>query len=84
MFIGIDQGIKGAEDALNFLIAGGNLRVRKIVQCKGLREREDMFGPVISLQRFGNGVLTGFNAIITLRGSGVRIALPSHNRAENA
>jgi hypothetical protein len=43
-----------------------------------------MFGPVIPLQRFGNGVLAGFNAIITVGGSSVWSAFPSHQRAENA
>ena len=62
----IDQGIQCAEDALNFLIAGRDLLMRKIIQREGLGEREDMFRPVISLQRFGNGVRTGFDAIVPI------------------
>ena len=62
----IDEGRKGVEDALNFLIAGRDLLMRKIIQREGLGEREDMFRPLIPLQRFGNGVWTGFDAIVAI------------------
>jgi hypothetical protein len=80
----IDQGIKGAEDALKFLIAGRDLLLGKIIEREGLGEREDMFRPVIPLQRFGKGVRTGFDAIVSLVCEGPRVALPSDNRTENA
>jgi hypothetical protein len=59
MGFGVDQGIKGVKDPLDFLITGRDLLVRKIIQRKGLGECEDMFGAVIPLQRFGNGVHAG-------------------------
>ena len=65
---GIDLGIQGAEDALDFLSAGRDLLLGKVRECEGLCEREDMFGPVIPLQRFGNGVCTGFNPIVPILG----------------
>src|SRR5216117_3482240 len=57
--VGIDQRSKGTQDALDFLIAGRDLLVRKVIQRERLCEREDMFGPVIPLQGFGNSVFTG-------------------------
>ncbi len=84
MFVGIDQRSKGTQDALDFLIAGRDLLVRKVIQRERLCERENMFGPVIPLQCFGNGVFTGLNAIVAVRGSDPRIAFPSHNGADNA
>ena len=62
----VDQGSKGVEDALDFLIAGRDVLMRKILQRAGLGEREDMFRPLIPLQRFGNGVRTGFDAIVPI------------------
>lgn len=64
MLLRIDEGIKGGEDALNFLIAGRDVLLSKIIECKGLREREEMFRAIIPLQRFGNGFRTGFDAIV--------------------
>jgi hypothetical protein len=58
MVLRIDEGIKGGEDALNFLIAGRDLLLGKIIELKGLREREEMFRAIIPLQRFRNGVRT--------------------------
>ena len=84
MRVKIDQGFKGAEDTLDFLIAGRDVRLCKIIERQGLCACKDMFRPVIPLQRFGNGVLTGFNAIVPVRGSGARGAFPSHHRADNA
>ncbi len=81
---GIDLGIQGAEDALDFLSAGRDVLLGKVRECEGWGEREDMFGAVIPLQRFGNGVCTGWHAIVPILGEGPRGALPSHNRAENA
>jgi hypothetical protein len=83
MVLRIDEGIKGGEDALNFLIAGRDVLLGKIIERKGLREREAMCRTIIPLQRFGNGFRTGCDARIAIRGSGMRMAFPSHNRAEN-
>jgi len=80
----IDQGIQCAEDALNFLIAGRDVLMCKIIQREGLGEREDMFRPVIPLQRFGNGVRTGCDAIVAILRSGTRVARSRDDRAENA
>ena len=68
MLVGIDLGIQGSEDALDFLIAGRDLLLGKVIECEGLCEREDMFGAVIPLQRCGNGVCTGFNPIVPILG----------------
>jgi hypothetical protein len=43
-----------------------------------------MFGPVISLQCLGNGVLAGFNTIVPLEGEGPWVAFSIHNGADNA
>ena len=80
----INQGLKGGEDALDFLIAGRDLLLGKVIQREGLFECEEMFGPVISLQRFGNGVLAGLNTIVAIRGSKFRITFSRHNGADNA
>ena len=80
----IDQGIQGAEDALNVLITGRDVLMRTIIQREGLGEREDLFRPVISLQRFGHGVRTGCDARVPILRSGMRVALSSDDRAENA
>ena len=80
----IDEGRKGGEDALDCLIAGRDLLLGKVIEGEGWGEGADMFRPVVPLQRFGNGVLTGFNAIVPLRGEGTRVAFPSHNRSHNA
>jgi len=80
----IDEGVKGVEDALNFLITGRDLVLGTIIELEGLGEGENMFGPVIPLQRFGNGVLARFNAIVAILGSGLRIAFPRDNSADNA
>jgi hypothetical protein len=84
VLVGIALGIHGREDARDFLIAGHDLLLGNVIECEGLGEREDMFGAVLSLQRFGNGVCTGLNTIVPLRGEGTRVALPSDQRAENA
>jgi hypothetical protein len=68
MVFRIDQGVKGAQDALNFLIAGRDLLMGKVIEREGWGEREDLFRPVIPLQRFGNGVLSGLNALVSIRG----------------
>ena len=68
MFVGIDQGRKGTQDARDFLIASRDLLVRKVIERERLGEREDRCGPVIPLQRFGQDVFTGCNAIVALRG----------------
>jgi hypothetical protein len=47
------------------------------------RERAEMFRAIIPLQRFGNGVRTGCDAIVAILGEGMRMAFPSHNRTEN-
>lgn len=80
----IDQGIKGAEDTLDFLIAVGHLLLGKIVELQRLCQRADMFGPVIPRQRFGTGSLPGLNTLVTRRRQGPRVALASHNRADHA
>ncbi len=84
VFVGIDQRSTGTQDALDFLIAGRDWLVRKVIQRERLCEREDMFGPVSPLQGFGTGVCTGLHALVAGRGSDPRIAFPSHNGAENA
>ena len=84
MLLRIDEGIKGVEDALDFLIAGRNVLLGEIIERKGLGKCEDMFGAVIPLEGFGNSVLAGLNAIVPIRSSDLRIAFPSHNRADNA
>ena len=49
MGIKINQGRKGAEDTFDFLITGGNVLLGKIIERKGLSEREDMFRAIIPL-----------------------------------
>ncbi len=83
MVFRIDQGVQGAQDALNFLIAGRALLLGKVREREGLGEREDMCRPVIPLQRFGHGVLSGFKARVSLHGEGLRGAFSRHNSAEN-
>jgi len=61
----IDQGVKGAQDALDFLIARRDLLLSKIREREGLGEREDMFRPVIPLQRFGSRRLTASACAVT-------------------
>ena len=80
----IAQGIKGVEDALDFLIAGRDVVMRNIIQREGLGERADMVRPLIPLQRFGNGVRTGCDARVPIRREGLRVALSSDDRTENA
>jgi hypothetical protein len=80
----IDQSIKGVENVLDVLIAERDVLLGKIIEFKGLGEGENMFGAVISLQRLGNGVLAGFNAIVPIQGEGPRVAFSSHNGADNA
>lgn len=84
MLVGIDQRIEGTEDALNFLIAGRNVLLGKVIECQGLGECEDMFGAVIALQCFSNGVFTGFDAIVPICSSGSRVALPRYDSTDNA
>ena len=83
-FVGIDQGRKGAEDALDCLSAGRARLLGKIRACEGLGAREDLCRPVISLQRFGHGCWTGWDARVPRRRSGARSALPSDHSAEKA
>ena len=68
MLLRIDEGIKGVEDALDFLIAGRNVLLGEIIERKGLGKCEDMFGAVIPLEGLGNSVLAGLNAIVPIRG----------------
>jgi hypothetical protein len=82
--VGIDLGIQGAEDALDVLIAGRDVLRGKVREFEGWCEREDMFGAVSPLQRFGNGGCTGLHTRVPRLGEGPRVALPSHNRAEKA
>ena len=82
--VGIDQGIEGTEDARNFLSAGRHVLRGKVRECKRLGECEDMFGAVITLQGFGNGVGTGCEARVPRRGAGLRVALPRYESTENA
>jgi hypothetical protein len=56
----------------------------KVVEGAGWGEREALFGAVIPLQRWGNGIGTGLNTRVPIRGEGMRVALPSDKRAENA
>jgi hypothetical protein len=58
----IDEGRKRAEDALDFLIAFGDVLLGKVIERERLGEREEMFRPIIPLERFGNGLWTGFDA----------------------
>ena len=76
MLVGIDQGISGAEAALHVLIAGRHVLRGKVIECKRLGECEALFGAVITLQCFGNGLFTGCDAIVPRCGSGPRGALP--------
>ena len=80
----IDEGRKGAEDTRDFLITGRDVLLGKIIERQGLCEREDLCRPIIPLERFGNGVRTGFDAIVPILRSGPRVALSSDDRAENA
>jgi len=80
----IDEGIEGGEDALNVLIAGRDVLLSKIIEREGLGEGEHMFGAVIPLQRFGNGLLVRLHAIVPILGEGLRITFPCDNGAENA
>lgn len=84
MGVKIDQGVTGAQDARDFLIASRDLLLSKIIEREGLGAREDMCRPVIPLERFGNGVLIRFDAIVPRRGSGLRIAFSRHNCTDNA
>jgi hypothetical protein len=79
----IDQGVKGAQAARNFLIAGRDLLLGKVREREGLGARAALCRPVIPLQRFGHGVLSGLHARVSRRGAGLRIAFSRHNRAEN-
>src|SRR5712691_5501039 len=79
-----DQGVKGAQDARNVLIAGRALLLGKGIEREGWGEREDMFRPLIPLQRFGNGVLSGLNARVSRRGEDLRSAFSRYHSAENA
>lgn len=83
MLLRIDEGIEGGEDALNFLIAGRDGLLGQIIEREGLGAGEHMFGAVIPLQRFGNGLLARWNAVVSILGSGLRIAFPRDNGAEN-
>jgi len=78
----IDEGITGGEDARNGLSAGRAVLLRKILEGKGVRAREEMCRAIIPLQRFGNGVRTGCDARVPKRGEGMRMAFPSHHRTE--
>ena len=62
----IDKGLKRAEDALDFLIAVGEVLLGKVIKRQRLGEREKMFRPVIALERFGNGLRTGFDAVVPI------------------
>ena len=66
VLVGIDLGIQGSEDAFDFLIAGRNLLLGKIIECKGLGEREDMLRSIIPLERFDNAVRTGFDTRVSI------------------
>ena len=82
MLVGIDLGIQGAEDALDFLIAGGDVLLGKVIEGQRLGEREKMFRPVIALERFGNGLWTGCDAVVPILREGMGVALASDDRAE--
>ena len=79
----IDKGLKRAKDALDFLIAGSDGLWGKVIERQGLGKRAQMFRPVIPLERFGNGLWTGLNARVPVLRSGLWVALPSDDRAQN-
>src|SRR5438093_9425014 len=78
----IDQGFKRAEDALDFLLAVGDVLLGKVIEGQRLGEREKMFRPVIALERFGNGLWTGCDAVVPILREGMGVALASDDRAE--
>lgn len=83
MLLRIDEGIEGAEDALDFLIAVCDVLLGKVIQRERWCACEDMCRALIPLQRFGHGVLSGCNAIVTIRSQEFRIAFSRHNGADN-
>ena len=66
MGVKIDEGRKGVEDTLDFLITGRDVLLGKIRERQGLCERADMCRPIIPLERFGNGVRTGCDALVPI------------------
>jgi hypothetical protein len=62
----VDAGRKRAEDTLDFLIAGGDVLLGKVIERQRLGQREKMFRPVIAFKRFGNGLWTGFDAVVPI------------------
>jgi hypothetical protein len=54
------------------LIAGRDVLLGTIIELKGWRERAEMFRAIIPLQRFGNGVRTGCDAIVAILGEGIQ------------
>ena len=84
MGIKSNQGRKGAEDTFDFLIAGRNVLLGTIIECKGLGERADRLRSLLPLERFAHDVRTGCDAIVSIRCEGPRVALASNARAEHA
>ena len=80
----VDQGVQGAQDALDFLSARCALVRGQGIEREGGGERAAMFRPVIPLERFGNGVLSGCKARVPRRGAGLRSAFSRHHCTENA
>jgi hypothetical protein len=79
-----DEGIAGGEAALNVLIAGRDVLLRKIRAREGLGEGAHLCGAGIPLQRFGQGILVRLQARVPRLGSGLRIPFPCDHGAANA
>ena len=84
MGIKSNQGRKGAEDTFDFLLAGRNVLLGTLRECKGLGERADRLRSLLPLERFAHDVRTGCDAIVSIRCEGPRVALASNARAEHA
>jgi hypothetical protein len=79
----IDAGRKRAADALDVLIAVGDGLRGNVIERQRWGERAKMCRPGIPLERFGNGLWTGFDAVVPIRRSGLGGALARDERAEN-
>jgi hypothetical protein len=82
--IKINPGRKGAEGTFDVLSAGRHVLLGTSRERQGLGEREAMCRAIIPLERLDNGVRTGFAAIVSILGSGARVAFSSDYRAEKA
>ena len=75
--------IEGVDLLFDSKITGAEFFLIDVVQLNGLRQREQMFVPVVTFEGFGDGLYAAFASMMAELGELLRITLPGNNGADD-